>query len=123
VDLKVVRFIREASAKQLVDIALIFIQRYPEVALELMSEAPEPGIDITPNDVPILSKTIFIPEDVLQQLNATYYHGDKIGVIRQIRDVLKIGLAEGSSITEYLISKSILNNRAAPPIPSPQPRF
>lgn len=112
-DLKVVRFIREASERQLVDIALVFIQRYPKIALELCSEAPEPGVEITTKDVPVLPKAIFISDDQLAQLQLLYRGsaGDnKISVVKEIRTIFGFGLREAVDITDWLVKYNYLKN-------------
>lgn len=123
-DLKVVRFIREASPSQLSDIALVFIQRHPEEALELMAEVPEPGVDITPNDVPSLPRAIFLSESVVAELQMLYRgnHGgdNKIAVIKQIRTIFGYGLKEGVDITEFLIRNKHISLTDGPAVP---PRF
>lgn len=123
-DLKVVRFIREASPSQLCDMALVFIQRHPEEALEFMSEVPEPGVDITPQDVPSLPKAIFLSESVIAELQMLYRGsngGDnKVAVIKQIRNIFGYGLREGVDITDFLIRNKHISLHDAPAVP---PRF
>jgi ribosomal protein L7/L12 len=111
VDLKVVRFIREASERQLVDIALVFIQRHPEEALELCSEEPEPGIEVTRKEVSSLPKNIFISEELLGKFQILYRGtaGDnKVAVVKEVRTVFGYGLREAVDLTDWLVNHNYL---------------
>lgn len=125
VDLKLVRFIREASERQLVDLCLFYITKYPTDATEFMSEADEPGVDITPKDVPTLPRTIFIPNSVMAELQAEYSRtnsADNVAVIRQLRTLFNIGLKEALDTVRWLAANNHLKMEAgygAPPSVAP----
>lgn len=128
-DLKLVRFIREASERQLVDLCLYYITKYPTDAVEFMSEADEPGVDVAPKDVPSLPKTLFIPNNVMAELQAEYSRNnsvDNVAVIRQLRTLFNLGLKESLDTVRWLAANGHLKIEtaygAAPP-PMPAPRF
>lgn len=126
-DLKLVRFIREASERQLVDLCLFYITKYPTDATEFMSEADEPGVDITPKDVPSLPKTIFISTNMMAELQAEYSRGnsiDNVVVIKQLRALFNIGLKEALDTVRWLAANGHLKAESvygAPAMPTATP--
>ena len=130
-DLKLIRFIREASERQLVDLCLFYITKHPDEAAEYLCEAPEPGIDITPKDVPSLPKSLFISNNALAELQAEYSRSnsiDNVSVIRQLRVLFNIGLKEALDTVRWLAANGHLkadNGYAMPAaaLPTPVTRF
>lgn len=126
-DLKLVRFIREASERQLVDLCLFYITRYPTEAMEFMAEADEPGINIAPKDVPSLPKAIFISNEVMADLQAEYARGnsvDNVAVIKHLRTLFNIGLKEALDLVRWLSANNYLKVESiygAPAMPTATP--
>lgn len=110
-NLKLIKFIREASERQLVEMCLYLITQHEEEAVGFISEEAEPGIDITPKDVASLPRTIFISNEKLAEFQAEYArgaHGDNVNVIRQLRNLFNIGLKEAVDTVRWMVANNHL---------------